>query len=322
MDSDVHSDFPGGKRFAFTVIDDTDVATVDNVRPVYDLLHSLGMRTTKTVWPVSCPEGSPNYSTSETLEDVHYLEFVRDLARKGFEITWHCATMESSERERTVRGLERFHQCFGHFPRVHANHSFNRENLYWGGGRFDNPLLRLVFGPMSKLSRGHFQGHREGSPYWWGDLAHEHIVYGRNLTFEEINLRRINPSMPYQDPRRPLVRWWFSATDAEDVEAFNRMLRPDNIDRLEQERGICIVATHFGKRFVTDGAVNAGTRAALENLGRRPGWFPPVGELLDWMRSRRSTPALPAREWRRMQWRWATDLVRRKMNERKRKTSP
>src|SRR6185436_5946929 len=50
--------FPGGARFAFTVMDDTDVATVENIRPIYRLFESLGMRTTKTVWPVACPEGS------------------------------------------------------------------------------------------------------------------------------------------------------------------------------------------------------------------------------------------------------------------------
>ena len=59
--------FPGGARFAFTVMDDTDVATVDNVLPIYRLLESLGMRTTKTVWPVRCEEGSRNFSLSETM---------------------------------------------------------------------------------------------------------------------------------------------------------------------------------------------------------------------------------------------------------------
>ncbi len=68
--------FPGGARFAFTVIDDTDVATVANVGPLYRLLESLGMRTTKTVWPLACPEGSPDYQGSETLEDPGYLAFV------------------------------------------------------------------------------------------------------------------------------------------------------------------------------------------------------------------------------------------------------
>ena len=69
-------EFPGGKRFAFTVVDDTDVATVAGVKPVYDLLDSLGMRVTKTVWPVACPEGSKNFSSSETLEDPDYLAWV------------------------------------------------------------------------------------------------------------------------------------------------------------------------------------------------------------------------------------------------------
>src|SRR5689334_12520184 len=64
-------------------MDDTDVATVDNVRPIYRLLEELGFRTTKTVWPVACPEGSENFHTSEPLEDAAYREFVCDLARRG-----------------------------------------------------------------------------------------------------------------------------------------------------------------------------------------------------------------------------------------------
>src|SRR5687768_18315262 len=99
--------FPGGRRFAFTVIDDTDVATVENIRPVYRLLERLGMRTTKTVWPLSCPEGSRDFGDSETLDDPEYSEFVVDLARRGFEIASHGAKMESSTRERTLRGFDR-----------------------------------------------------------------------------------------------------------------------------------------------------------------------------------------------------------------------
>src|SRR5690242_17430165 len=95
--------FPDGKRFAFSIIDDTDVATVDNVAPVYALLEELGMRTTKTVWPLACPVESSNFDSSQTLEDAAYREFVRDLQRRGFEIASHGATMESSRRERTVQ---------------------------------------------------------------------------------------------------------------------------------------------------------------------------------------------------------------------------
>ena len=61
--------FPDGRQFAFTIIDDTDVATVENVAPMYALLERLGMRTTKTVWPVGCPEGSADFGSSETMED-------------------------------------------------------------------------------------------------------------------------------------------------------------------------------------------------------------------------------------------------------------
>ncbi|HEY2824996.1 MAG TPA: hypothetical protein VGI83_05575, partial [Gemmatimonadales bacterium] len=201
--------FPDGRRFAFTIIDDTDVATVSNVAPVYRYLAELGMRVTKTVWPVSCPEGSPDFGTSETLDNEAYLAFVRDLAAQGFEIAFHGATMESSPRERTRRALQRFGDCFGAPPRVHANHAYNRENLYWGTARLDDSVVRHFYRLTNGKPRDHYQGSEPQSPWWWGDLAQASLTYVRNLTFGELNLRHVNPSMPYHDPRRPLVPWWF-----------------------------------------------------------------------------------------------------------------
>src|SRR2546427_5781105 len=241
--------FPGGARFAFTVMDDTDVATVENVRPIYRLLDSLGMRTTKTVWPMPCEEGSRDFSRSETMGDPHYRDFVVDLQRRGFEIAFHCATMETSTRERTALALERFNSVFGAPPRVHSNHAFNRDNLYWGAARLDDPVLRLLYPLVFRQPPNFFQAHCPGSPYWWGDLCVDQIEYVRNLTFSEINLLRVNPSMPYRDPGRPYVRWWFSAVDAEDVDAFNHLLQPEHQRRLDAEGGVCIIATHFGKGF-------------------------------------------------------------------------
>lgn len=301
--------FPGGARFAFTVMDDTDVGTVDNLRPIYRLLESLGMQTTKTVWPVRCDEGSRDFSLSETMDDAHYRAFVLDLQARGFEIAFHGATMETSTRERTVRALECFRRVFGAPPRVHANHAFNRDNLYWGAARVDDPLLRLLYGLVSRQVPSLFQGHCPGSPYWWGDLCFEQIEYVRNLTFSEINLLRVNPSMPYRDPLRPHVRWWFSAADASDVDEFNTLLRPERQQQLEAEGGVCIVATHFGKGFCRDGKPHPDTQRLLELLAARNGWFPAVGELLDWLRARRANDRLAAGEWHRMQWRWARDLL-------------
>lgn len=307
--------FPDGKRFAFTVMDDTDVATVENVAPVYALLERLGMRATKTVWTMPCPEGSGDYWSSETLEDPHYQAFVVSLRQRGFEVAFHGATMESSTRERTVAGLERFRSVLGGYPRVHANHALNRDNIYWGPARVDSPVLKRFVRRLHGTSPEYYQGHVEGSPYWWGDLCARHIEYVRNLTFSDVNVLRVNPSMPYRDLTRPFVRWWFSASDAEDVEAFCRLISPARQERLERERGVCIVATHLGKGFAKHGRVLEEVSKRLERLAGRPGWFPTVGELLDWLRAQRQDEMLPRREWRRMQRRWARDLVLRKGRE-------
>ena len=308
--------FPGNTRFAFTVIDDTDVATVANVAPVYRMLEALGMRTTKTVWPLDCPGERGDYDGSQTLEDDDYVDFIVDLRRRGFEVTWHGATMSSSQRSRTLRALERYRDVLGDYPRIHVNHSENRENLYWGADRIDAPILRRIMRELG-LRRAGSEGNDPGSAYWWGDLCREHITYARNLTFDDINLLNANPTLPYRDPARSLVPWWFSASDADNVLEFNWLLRPENQARLEREGGVCIVATHFGKGFARKGRVHATTYALLSQLAQRQGWFVPVGTLLDWLREKAVVGELGQREWRRMQWRWFRDLVMRRVRGRK-----
>ena len=199
---------------------------------------------------------------------------------------------------------------------MYANHAYNRENLYWGAERLDSRILRALYSRSPGKPQDFYQGHRPGSEWWWGDLAGE-IEYVRNLTFSEVNLLRINPSMPYHDPKRSLVRRWFSASDAEGVREFNALLSPAAQDRLEAEGGVCIVATHLGKGFASGGEVHPVTRALLTRLAGKAGWFVPVGELLDRLRALRGDASgLPASEWRRMQWRWAWDLVRRRLGRR------
>ncbi|HET9982670.1 MAG TPA: hypothetical protein VFQ38_03755 [Longimicrobiales bacterium] len=311
--------FPWGARFAFTILDDTDVATVENVAPVYRLLDELGLRATKTVWPLAGREPGSPFAGSQTLEDAEYRDFVIDLRRRGFEITWHGAAMDSSERKRTLEGLARFRAVLGEAPRIHANHATNRENLYWGAGRVDDRIVRAVARRASGLPEDHYQGHAEGSAYWWGDACLRHIDYARNLTFDAVNLMRINPSMPYRDPRRPLARWWFSAADAEDRAEFVRLLESGRQARLEAEGGVCIVATHFAKGFVRGGEVDPAARRVLEELARRRGWFPTVGELLDRLRDHGAGGVLPAAEWRRMQRAWVLGLARRSWRRRRRR---
>src|SRR5262249_36944313 len=152
---------------------------------------------------------------------------------------------------------------------VHANHANNRENLYWGSDRLDDALVRAAY-RLTIRGPDNFEGHVEASPYWWGDVARQRIRYVRNLTYETLDVASINPTMPYVDPRRPLVNWWFSAADAENCPSFNHLLRPDQQERLERQGGVAIVATHFGKGFARGGKVNETTVRVLEAMARRP----------------------------------------------------
>ena len=310
-----HGRYPGGARFAFTILDDADDGRVDNLRPIYDLLTSLGMRTTKTLWPFRF-DGPSHFFACETLDDPGFREWAIELHGRGFEVSWHCASYESSERERTVAALARLHDLFGVTPRVHANHSHNRENLYWGQDRFDLPLLGTLVRLAQGTPRDHYGGHVPGTPFWWGDLCEGTVVYARNLTFSELNLARMNPSMPYADPRRPLVPYWFSTSDAENVEEFNTLTAPERIEKLESEGGFTIVSTHLGKGFVKNGEVDPTTRRNLEFIAGRKGWYPTTGELLDWLKEHGGGKRIPRSEWLRMQTRYATDLARRAVNDR------
>lgn len=287
--------FPGNRRFAFSILDDTDDATLANVRPIYDQLRDLGLSATKTVWPLDCPEGSRLYFAGETLQSEPYLAFVHQLKQDGFELAFHGATMESSYRERTVEALEFFHTEFGEYPRLFCNHGHNRENLYWGADRFRTYAARRAFHLTQEAPRHSYEGSLEESPYFWGDLCRKHVKYVRSFTFRRLNLLEINPEMPYRLPDKPFVNYWFSTSDAPDVHQFNRSMSRARIDRVEAEGGVCIVSTHLGKGFAPDGVVNPDTLEILRDVSQRPGWFAPVSDILDFLLEQRGHDVEPTR---------------------------
>ena len=276
-------DFPQGKRFAFTILDDTDDSTLENVKPVYDALKSYGIRTTKTVWPVDCPEGSRIFFAADTLQRKPYLDFVRQLASDGFEIAFHGATMESSRRDRTTQALEFLKREFGAYPTLFCNHGHNRDNLYWGRKRFHTPAIRHLVGFLRKEEASYYLGDVEKTEYFWGDLCHRHIRYVRNWTFPCLNMLEVNPEMPYRLSGTPYVNSWFSTADAPDAGSFVRLLTRDNIDRLERAGGLCIVSTHLGKKFVKDGVLDPQVQRIFQVLSEKPGWYVPVSEMLDYL---------------------------------------
>lgn len=291
--------FPDQKRFAFTILDDTDDATVENVQPVYDLLTELGFRTTKTVWPLDCPEGSRLYHAGQTLADPEYLSFVRGLVAKGFEIAYHGATMESSTRERTERGLRAVSSLLGVTPSIHCNHGQNRENVYWGAARYRTSAIRIPVAIVERvLRRPRYSGHVPGSPYFWGDLCRNQFRFVRNFTFSTLNSGIVPPCRPYRLRSTPWVQYWFNTADAPDAGDFKRLVTPRRIQRLCHDGGVCIMSTHLGKRFVRNGRVDPEVEDSLRYIASLPGWFRPVSEVLELLLARGSDEALsPLTQW-------------------------
>jgi hypothetical protein len=282
------TDFPGGKRFAFTVFDDTDHATVRNTAPVYALLEELGIFTTKSVW-VYPPRGT---FTGGSLEDSEYRDWILRLRDAGFEIGLHNVGDGDFNREEILAGVRRFAEVIGRPPRSHTNHVSNPDNLYWWGERFEWPieiLYRLAYRGLrgtSAPTRG--SGSDQGGPRFWGDTTRDLQLYVRNLVFNEINTLKRDPRMPYHDPSKPYVKWWFSSSDGHNCALFNDLIRPDNVDRLEQEGGACIAYTHFASGFVSgNGDVDPVFRKRMEFIAAKDtGWFVPVSTLLDHLRDR------------------------------------
>ena len=300
--------FPDNKRFAFTVFDDTDRATVENVKPVYDFLADRGFRTTKSVWPLAPMRPSPGGGA--TLADPEYLKFVLSLRDRGFEIASHGATSHSALRDETARGLARFRELVGYGPKVHCNHASNIENIYWGAARLTSLGCRTLY-RLATLGRDRrFEGHDPQSPYFWGDLCRNQVRYVRNFAFREINLLNVNPTLPYRDPARPYVPYWFSSTEGAGARSFAEAISPEQQIRLEEEGGVCILYTHFANGFFTRGSLDEGFRRAMERLAGRSGWFAPVGELLDYLLTQGGGGEIPRGELAAMERRWLWQKLR------------
>ena len=300
--------WPGGKDFAFTVFDDTDLATLANVGPVYDLIERLGLRTTKSVWPIKGQD--PPQIGGSTCADNAYRSWTLDLQASGFEIASHGATFCTSTRVQVIRAMDRFREIYGHDPYTLANHAGCAESMYWGAARLDG-TARLAYNAMTGFRRrGAFRGHLEGDPLFWGDVCRERVRYLRNFTYWNPDTLAVCPLMPYHDPERPFVNGWFAASEGADVVAFNRCVSEANQDRLEANGGACIMYTHFAAGFLVDDRLDPRFERLMTRLAARNGWFVPVATLLDYLASQRGLTVLTAAQRRNLEWRWLLSKAR------------
>jgi len=301
--------FPASHAFAFTIFDDTDFSTVENTRPVYEFISDLGMKTTKSVWPLPIVQHAS--IQGESLDDPNYLGFVLELKNKGFEIGLHNVRNFDSTRETVRRGFDIFRERLGDYPRTHTNHAENRDNLYWGPERISVPPLRLTFRVADVVrARPKSEGHNSGSTYFWGDVCRKHLSYVRSFSFREINLDRVNPTMPYHDPARPFVNFWFTSSEGANVRTFCDTITEAEQDRLEEEGGVCIMYSHLSQGFWSDGRIEPRFRKLMTRLATKNGWFVPVATLLDHLRERRSNHSIPQTERASMEYRWLLQKVR------------
>jgi hypothetical protein len=298
--------WPEGKDFVFTIFDDPDAQTLSESRLVYGFLADLGFRTTKAVWPIG-PLREVN-SPGETCANPAYRAHVQELQERGFEIGFHNAAPHGSTREETIEALQKFKEYFGHYPASMANH-YNTEAIYWGPARLTD-IRRGLYRAITLNRNTHsFAGHVEGHPYYWGDVCRQRVRYCRNFVFREINTLRVCPSMPYHDPLRPWVRSWFAAAEGHDRNAAMKLIGEANQDKLEAERGACILYTHFAHGFVNGGKLDSGFRNLMTRLSRKNGWFVPASSLLDHLRQQMGDHTLTARERSRLEWRWLSQKL-------------
>ena len=104
--------WPNNKDFAFTIIDDTDEATVNNLIPIYNFLYKLKIFATKTVWI----EPSRDKFTGDYLKQKNYLDFILDIKKKGYEIAFHGVGSGDYQRKEILEGLEFYKENLGSYP--------------------------------------------------------------------------------------------------------------------------------------------------------------------------------------------------------------
>lgn len=226
-------------RAGFCITDDTDNADLRSVRIVYDLLRSLGLRSTKTVWafppdePCGIPATPPSTLRGITLEDPDYLRYCRELARDGFEIALHGASAGNNRRERTIAAFELLEREFG-IAGTYICHSKNADNIYWEEKVAPDATLRLL---LKLYSRHRAFGEVEGSRYFWGDICLRHVRRIRLFRTRRTDTLAANPSMPYFEEKKPYVRGWFGATKR----SFHDCTTPEALDALCRGNGLTVL---------------------------------------------------------------------------------
>lgn len=304
--------WPHKKDFAFSIIDDTDNSTLENISSIYSLLTDLNLRTTKTVWMYD----SRDRFIGDTIQNEAYRNFLFKLIKNGFEVQMHGVGSGPFKREEIISGIEMYKNVFSHYPTMHINHSKNIYNIYWGYERYGvivRSIIKLFYGSKRK-----FYGNIENSEFFWGDICKKHIKYIRNRVFNGINTLRIDKKMPFKVKDKTYSNYWFSCSDGHSVKEFNALITKKNIEKLKRQKGLCIVYTHFADGFTDrEGKVNEEFKNKISYLSQQNGWFATTSEILDHLLSYKKTEFVSPLYTLYLDIRWLFDRVIKKIRFKK-----
>lgn len=309
------SRWPDNKKFAFSIFDDTDCTTLQNAPIVYDSLRRYNIRITKSVWMFDGEIRDDNkHIIGETCQNNIYLKWVLKLKEEGHEIAYHGTSFSASKRERIIEGLETFKSLFGEYPKILTQHNdtIPSESIYWGVNRVSgiNRMVYKIIMFITRKPRNIYHGESIESPFYWGDICKERIKYVRNFTYSNINTLRDCPMMPYYDPKRPFVNFWFASTEGANVNSFNACLSEENQNKLENEGGACIMYTHFGKDFVENGSLNSQFQSLIAKIADRDGWFVPVSDILDYLLDKKGNAIISNAERAILERKWLINKIK------------
>ena len=299
--------WPEGKKFAFTVFDDTDSSNLENTKPVYDYLEELNIRITKSCWVRSTSDFEKSKNPGSSIENHEYRLWLLDLQKKGFEIALHGVSAASSRREQIIEGIAGFVETFGLKEFAYANHSGQKESVYWGADRvsgMSRSMYQIMLRYILRRNRD-YEGTINESEYYWGDYLKKYVKYIRGFTFMDINTLKTVPEMPYRNQSQSYANYWFVSTDGCDCKKYCSVLSKENVDRLVDEGGLCVMYTHYAFGFVApDGSLNPEFRKVMDYISTQDGWFAPLSKILDYVNERRGDVYLTPRKHRQYSRRW------------------
>jgi hypothetical protein len=285
------SPFPARRRFAFTIVHDADSAYSRRLEPLFEVFDELGFKITVTVFPLWADwardgdiwrawnerddDGGFFAPQAVPLMDEKEREFYKRLAARGHEIGMHTPSETSSTREDVIRAFEYFREVLGGYPRVYTEHSVDtkRDAQAKEGSRPDsahyNTDLLNSYGPWVWVDDDC------GVPDNRHDRFYD-ILALNGSPFNTLAAQRYGINKGFLRTGK-----WREA----DGDGFLAWYSEENIDSLEENRGLALVYMHLDAKWI-DSRTRKMRRAIkdrLTYLASKNGWFVPAGAILDRM---------------------------------------